>query len=238
MTLTCASHLSIICTHILVNARDSQLTIEKLASIIQSITSSSTIVPISMDGKELTSSIAPSEVQVSTSIMKPSYDELLKLNKEYKEMQHIASLEIDACKTREVAWETQIKELETYKLQTMKMYQKVKENLESKTKEHLILQKKFSDLQNENKKTQEAISILRIRKEKMQEEINTLKSDLNKMKTLLEAQVTDKVPDTPKTSQTISDLEADIRLLVSTNDELNQELEKANSSTDGLRQMM
>ena len=101
------------------------------------------------------SSPSPSEVSVSSSIIKPSYDELLQLNKEYKEMQRIAGLEIDACKTREVAWKTRVKELETYKLQTMKMYHKVKEDLESKTKEHITLQKKFSDLQNENKKTQD-----------------------------------------------------------------------------------
>jgi len=48
-------------------------------------------------------------------------------------MQHIASLEIDACKTKEVAWETRVKELETYKLQTMKMYQKVKKKLQKNT---------------------------------------------------------------------------------------------------------
>jgi len=58
------------------------------------------------------------------------------------------------------------------------------------------------------------------------------------MKKLLKAQVTNKVLDTPKISQTIGDLEVGVRLLVSSNDELNQELEKTNNSTTRLHQIM
>ena len=72
----------------------------------------------------------------------------------------------------------------------------------------------------------------------MQEEINTLKSELNKTKTLLETQVTEKIPRTPDTSETIVELESYVRLLVTTNDELNQELEKTKISNTRLHQIM
>jgi len=72
MILTYASHLSMICTHIPVNVKDSQLTMEKPSSIessiIQPMTSSSMIVPISMDGKDKTLTLSTTLSEVRPSI--------------------------------------------------------------------------------------------------------------------------------------------------------------------------
>jgi len=106
------------------------------------------------------------------------------------------------------------------------MYKEANQAFEVKMKEYLKLQQKFNELEAENTKIHEAINTLRARKEKMQEEINNLKTELHKTKTLLDTQVPAQVFEVPNNSQSIVDLEANVRLLVEINDELNEKLGK------------
>ena len=68
------------------------------------------------------------------SFSKPSYDELLKLNKEYKEKERFMNLELNTYRTTEAALKTKVKESKTYNLQTLKMHKEAKDGLDTNGK--------------------------------------------------------------------------------------------------------
>lgn len=212
MALVSAALLSMICMHVPV--------VEELLSI-QSISSSS----VPEQSKEPDSAVLPPDSMVYTSI-NLSYDDLLKSNKEYEEKQRFMSLELNAFRTREAALKEKVRESEIHRIQFQKMHKEAKDALEAQIKEHMDVTQKYKELQVENKKTLEVNTTLRIRKEKMQEEINTLKVELQQLKISLETRVPVQVPETSSHAHTVTDLEQTVRLLVNTNEELNQELEK------------
>ena len=205
ITLVSAPILSMICAR-----APTYIAVEPLAvrqPVLMTSPSDSSSIPASVPSQEASTVPTPiaraSGGSVPRSHVDPAHAELLRQISEYREMQRSMRLELDAYRTKEIAWEARVRDSETARLEAVRLSREMSDSLVDKTKEFQILHQRHTDLQGESKKTKGVLASMSIQREEMEAEIETLRSQLTQTQAQLSALMTSRSEEIPVSSEAI-----------------------------------